>query len=66
MDIQAEINNLKGKIAALEEDVKTATGEEKIVLKQEIISLNYQLTELYKLLALPTPAPGNILSISIE
>ena len=56
MDIQQKINALESKIAGLEAQLATVTGDEKeIAIRNQITSNNYQLTELYK--HLPSQAP---------
>jgi hypothetical protein len=63
MDYHAEINEIKCKITRLEAQLEAATGEERIVISNRIIALEYTRTELYKHLPLPVATAGNSHSI---
>jgi septal ring factor EnvC (AmiA/AmiB activator) len=50
MDFLAEINSVKAKLADLETQLQTATGEERIALQNRITATQNTLTEYVKLL----------------
>jgi hypothetical protein len=50
MDFLTEISSIEAKLADLETQLLTATGEREIALRNQIIATQNSLTELYKLL----------------